>query len=461
MYKRGLNFFYELYEDKNFRNTLLKLALPIIIQNFIACSLNMVDMVIVGKLGDEAIASVGIANQYFFLFNLISIGLVSGCGIFIAQLWGKKDTQNIKRFLGLGMMGVSIISLLFTFMALLFPEMIIKAFNQDPIVVKEGIRFLRIISLSYFFTGISVNFACACRCIEKALPPMIVSAIAIIMNGVLDYIFVFGYKQIPSMGIVGAAWATVIARVIEMILMIMYIYRSKGVLASKFKEMMNIDMNFVKNASKVIMPVILNEACWALGNIFYVIAYSKIGTKALAAVQICTTVQNLFMVINIGIANAAAVMIGNKIGEGEEKEGKLYGMRFSFISVVLGLFLGSILALSAHFILTFFNVSLDVKRSALYTLYIIAAMMLFKMFNTVFAIGVLQGGGDSQYSFKMQMVTMWLIGVPLAFIGAVFLKLPIYLVVAMVYVEDIVKIGISIGRLFSGKWVKNVTQCVE
>ncbi|WP_186431063.1 MATE family efflux transporter [Clostridium sp. BSD9I1] len=460
MKAKSHNFFSSLFKDKKFKNNLLKLALPITIQNFLTSSLNMIDTVIIGRLGEKEIAAVGIANQYYFLFNLLILGIVGGCGIFISQFWGKRDVDHIKKFLGLGFLGLAILSTVFTLVALIFPKQIVIIFNSDPTVIEHGVNFLRIVSLSYIFTAISFNYACASRCVGKAIVPMIVSGIAVIINAVLNIIFVFGYFGISPMGVSGSALATLIARIIEATIMIIYIYKSRGVLAASLKDMFNFDLKLVKSSSKIILPVILNEACWALGNIAYVVAYGKIGTEALATVQITSNIQNLFMVVNLGVANAASVMIGNAIGACEESKGKLYGRRFAFISISLGIIMGGILAISSPSIINFFKVSLAVRTSGIYILYIISATMFLKMFNTVFAIGILQGGGDSNYSFKLQMATLWIVGVPLAFIGALFLKLPVHMVVALVCIQEVVNISIAIPRLLSDKWVRNVTECV-
>lgn len=453
-------FISDLLGDRAFIGKVTKIAIPIIIQNFIASTLNMVDTIIIGGLGETQIAAVGIANQYFFLFSLIALGIIGGCGIFIAQFWGKRDVKNIRKFLGVGLAGVTIVGTLFTIAALAFPEYIIMIFNKDPMVVKEGARYLRIVSISYIFTVITFNYASALRCIEKPGAPMMISAVAIVLNGVLDYVLVYGYMGAPEMGVAGAAIATVIARVIEMVLIIFYVYASRSVIASGFRDVFDFDLSFIKNSAPVIMPVVLNETCWAFGNVFYVIAYGRLGTDAIAAIQICTTIQNMFLVVTLGMASAAAVMIGNKIGSGKEEEAKLFGKRFSILAVLTGMFLGGILALSASGVVSLFNVSSQVQGNAIKILYVISLSMFLKNFNTVFAIGILQGGGDSGFSFRIQMFTMWCIGVPLAFLGAAVLKIPIYAVVALVCVEEIVKAFIGIRRLVTFKWVKNVTKCV-
>lgn len=446
----------DLFNDSVFYRNLFKIAIPITIQNFIGSALNMIDTVMVGKLGEAQIASVGIANQVFFLFSLIIFGLYSGCGVFISQFWGIKDIKNIRRMLGIALYSGVFVSLIFTLFGLFIPDKIIGIFNNDKHVISIGASFLRILCLSYIFTAVTFCYSFSSRCIGNALVPMIISAIALLTNTVLNYILIFGKYGFEAMGVEGAALATLIARIVESIMMIIYIYKTKNVLSASFKEMTDLTKDFIKKSFKTITPVLLNEFCWGFGMVVYTIAYGNIGTKAMASIQICTTIQNLFMVVIFGMGNACTVMIGNKIGAGDEETGKLYAKRFSILSCIVGLLMSVGLYLSAPKILEFFNVSSSVLNSSLMILYITSAIMVIRVFNIILIVGILRGGGDVKYSLMAEASTMWLIGVPLAFLGSFLFKLPIHLVFALVTIEEIAKCIIGVIRLLSNKWIKNV-----
>lgn len=448
--------FNNLFSDRLFFTNLIKIALPIVIQNFIASSLNMVDTIMVGKLGEEEIASVGIANQFFLLFNMAVIGISSGCGIFISQFWGKRDVKNIRKVLGLSLMSCVAASAFFTIIALAFPAKIISVFNEDPLVIELGAKYLRIVCISYVFTAVSFSFSFASRCIEKAMMPMVVSTAALLTNTVLNYVFIFGHFGAPAMGVEGAAFATLIARGIEVLILVVYIYVTRGVLAAKVREMIAITKEFTARVYKTVLPVVLNEGCWGLGFVVYSVAYGRIGTQAITSVQICNTIQNFFLVAIFGIASAASVMIGNKIGAGYEEEGKDYAKRFSILGCMSGAVLGLLLALSTRMVLSLFNVSDTVVHDSVIILYIFSATMVIRVFNILLIVGILRGGGDARYSLIAEAFTMWGIGVPLAFAGAFLFKLPVYLVIVLVTVEEVVKFIIGIARLTSGKWVKNI-----
>lgn len=450
------NFIKRMIQDKTFTSNLLKIALPIIIQNLIASSINMIDTLMIGKIGETEIAAVGIANQLFFLFTIFIIGIFSGCGVFIAQFWGNKDTKNIRKVLGLSLIIGTIVSILFTILALVIPQNIIAIFNKDPKVIQLGTLYLKAVSISYIFTAISFGFSMASRCIGNPVLPMITSFASLVCNAVLNYILIFGKLGLPAMGVTGAAIATLIARIVEAILLVGYIYKTNSVLATSFNEMKGFSIDYINKISKTVIPVTLNELCWGLGTVVYSIIYGRIGTYAIASVQICTTVQNFFMVITFGIANAATVMIGNKIGKNDMKSGKVYAKRFAFLSFLSGIFLGLCLFTTSKIILSFFNISQTVFLNSLFILRITAAILPIRIFNVVLIIGILRGGGDAKFALIAEGFTMWAIGVPLAYFGAFHLELPVYYVTALVMVEEIARFILGYFRLSSDKWIRSV-----
>jgi putative MATE family efflux protein len=417
----------------------------------------MIDTVMVGRLGESEIAAVGIANQYFFFFSLIVMSIYSGCGIFMSQFWGKRDIQNIKRVLGIGLLSGIIVSAIFMAVALIIPGEIIALFNPDPHVVDLGGRYLRIVCLGYIFTAVTLSYSFGLRSMGKTVLPMIVSAIALLCNTFFNYMFIFGNFGAPVMGVEGAALATVIARIVESIGVIGLVYVKKEAVATSFKDMAGVSVDFVVKIYKTTVPVILNEACWGLGFMVYSAAYGRISTQAVASVQICSTITNLFMVVVFGMANSSSIMVGNRIGAGEEEVGRDYARRFSLLGVFAGIVLGSLLSLTAPFMVGFFNVSSAVLHDSIMILYIISGVMIFRVFNIMMIVGVFRGGGDAKYAFIAEAFTMWFIGVPLAFIGAIYLKLPVYYVYAMLTAEEIVKAALCLIRLKSGKWIRNVT----
>jgi putative MATE family efflux protein len=436
---------------------MLKLSLPVIIQNFISSFINMIDTVMVGKLGETEIAAVGIANQYFFFFNMFLIGICAGCSVFIAQYWGKKDVRNIKRIMGVGLISSIVISLAFVIFGASSPGKIIAMFNKDYTVIDLGGRYLRIVLVSYLFTGITFMYNFSLRSIGNAVQPMLISIVALICNAFFNYMLIFGKFGAPAMGVEGAALATVIARVTETTILVISVYTGKGVLAASIKELIDVTFDFVKKSYRTILPVILNDICWGFASLVYSVVYGRMGTQAVASIQICNTISNLFMVAVFGMSSAAAVMVGNSIGAGDEKIGRDYAKKFSILSVAVGIILGLVLAVTSPLMLNLFNVSQMVRNNSQIILYVISVIFFIRVLCIILIVGVLRGGGDAKAAFLIEGFTMWFIGVPLTILGAFVFKLPVYAVYSLAILEEATKCVMGIVRLRSGKWIKNVT----
>lgn len=446
-------------KDKIFLKAMIAIALPITLQNLVASSVNMLDTLMITSLGEESLAAVGLANQVFFFYAVTIFGVATGSSIFLAQFWGKQDTKNIARILGITLAITSVLGTLFTLAALFIPEFIMKIFSSDDEVIRLGVDYLRIVSLSYIITGISFAYAVALRSIGQAKLPMVLSIISFLTNLIFNYLLIFGKFGFPQLGVKGAAYGTLIARALEIVLILYAIYSRKknNPLAHSIRNMTDWTGDFIKKYLKTASPVIINEAFWSLGTVLYSLAYAKIGTEAAAAVQILSTVQNIFMVLSRGLANACTVMVGNKIGADEEDKAIEYANNYMVLSTFLGLVLGILLFFSKDLILLFFRNLSPSLYSVSKNLLIITALFFFiKSFNATLVVGVLRGGGDTKFSMILEMACVWLVGVPLAFLGALVLKFPVHYVYLMVTLEEVVKAFIGLIRVKSKRWVTNV-----
>ena len=443
--------------DRKFLSNMLKIALPIMIQNLVTSSLNMADTIMVGKLGEVEIAAVGIANQYFFLFTMILTGLCGGCSVFISQYWGKKDSTNIKRMLGLGLVSALIVSIVFMVAGFVSPETIISLFNKESIVIDLGGKYLFIVLFSYIFTAITFVYGYSLRSIGNTVAPLIVNIAALLCNVFLNYVLIFGKLGTPALGVEGAAIATLIARVLEAIILVILVYLDKGVFAANASELLNLNMDFFKKSYTIILPVLLNDVLWAMASLIYSVVYGRMGTGATAAIQICNTVSNMFMVVTFGMASASAIMVGNSIGEDKDDQAIDYAKKFMAVSLFVSILLGLILALTAPLILDLFNVSEEVRSSTLIMLYIISFIFVVRFLGMIIIVGILRGAGDARSSLIIEGSTMWFIGVPLTIMGAFLFKLPVHLVYALAILEEVAKLFLGLIRLKSRKWIINIT----
>ncbi len=444
--------------DRQFYKTLVRLALPIALQSLIMTSLNLVDTIMVGQLGEVNIAAVALGNQIFFLISLFLFGVSSGSSVFIAQFWGKKDVLSIRKVLGLSLLSSVTVSGLAMIAILLIPEQILSLFSEDPEVIRIGSEYLRTVCFCYIPTSISFCYASTLRSTGQAKLPVIASGIALSINTLLNYILIFGKLGFTPMGARGAAVATVVARLFEVCMILGPIYVQKMTPAASFRELISFSRDFASRFFKITTQVILNEVLWSLGVTMYTVAYGRMGTDILAAVNISSAVEKIAFVLFNGMGNACAVMVGNKIGEGDEKTAFLYAKRLALLGPLMGLVLGAAVSLSSGLLLSIYNVSEDVYRNAVGILTIFGLMMPIKVFNMINIVGILRSGGDATFSLVIDTTGVWFIAVPLAFIGGLVLQLPLFVVYLLINLEEVYKFLLGIRRFLSGKWINNVVK---
>ena len=446
----------KVFKDKAFLSTMFMLAIPITLQSFITSSLNLVDTMMVGSLQETAISAVGLANQYMFVFTLCLMGINAGASVFMSQFWGSRDLKGIRTFLGVDLTVGMMASLLFGGIAFFAPHIVMDILSDDPAVIELGVSYLKIVAISCLFMGITQAYSSALRSTEQTKVPMFASLIGVGVNVVLNWILIFGEFGFPAMGVNGAALATTIARLVEVVFIVGVVYLSKNQVAAKFKELIDFNMETLKMYFKTSWSVIVNELVFPIGSAAYAVAYAKISTDASATMQICTTLINMFFIFLTGIGTAAAIMIGNKIGAGEEDTAHTYASHVSKLTPFVGIALGVAMWLLAPIVVSWFNIKPETYVAAIKVLRVMAVFMPLRTFNAIMIIGVFRGGGDTTYSMLVQAGTIWLYSVPLAFLGAVAFKLPVYSVFFLVCTEEIVKIPFELARLKSGKWLKNL-----
>lgn len=410
----------------------------------------------IGELGEHAIAATGLVNQYFFIFMLTIAGINAGASIFISQFWGKKDRENIGRMIGLDLVLSIIAALVFMLPALVSPSSIMRVFVEDASVIGLGRDYLGIIAITFVFTAITQAYSTIIRSIGIARPPMYGSLIGVLVNACLNWILIFGRLGLPALGVKGAAIATSIARLVEMVFILVASYRVTDIIPRKLSSLLKFDRAFVRKYFKTSSSVIANEILWALGLTAYSIIYAKIGIPEVASMQIATTLQNMFMVLVIGLATSASIIVGNQIGAGREDLAKQYARKLGVLAPLVGLVSGGLLWLAAPSIASIFKIDAETRRMAINVLRIMAAFAPLRFFNVLLIVGVFRGGGDTLYSMLVQLGTVWLFAIPGGYLGAVLFKLPLEKVYFIIACEELVKISFEVTRLRSGKWIKNV-----
>lgn len=441
-------------ENKKILKLLISVGLPIAIQNLLGNGVNLLDNFMVANISEDALSAVSMANKSYFIFALLLFGLISGIGIFSAQYFGNKEYDKIHSLVGLGLVLATSFAILTTITILIFPSQTVRIFMKDEKIVQMGADYLKIAVFSFIPTAISIVYQVNLRSIRMTKIPMLTSSIAVFINGFLNYVLIFGKLGLPAMGIRGAALATVIARYAELFIVLSFIYKGKdNPLKAKIKDYFNFNKDMISSVLTRSLPVILQEGLWAIGTSVYFVAYGKLSSASVAAVQISLTTMDIFISLFIGLGAGAGVLIGNLLGEKKVEKAWYYSKRIIFYQIILSLPITLLYILLASKMLPFLNFTDESTDLTLKTIYTLGAYLPIKCMNFLFIVGVLRGGGDTKFNMLIETLSVWLIGVPMAFYSVMVLQLPVYYCLALVSLEEVAKLILSILRYRSRKWI--------
>lgn len=446
--------------DPNFLRRLFTLGLPIMLQQLVSASLNMVGVLMIGQLGETAVASVGLANQFVFVFTFLLFGMASGVAIFAAQFWGRRDVAGIRKVLGLGLIVSLLGGVIFLVAAVFLPGHVLRFYSADPAVHELGSLYLRILAPGFLFSALTYPYSAALRSTGDTRTPLFVSVVALLVNLILSYSLIFGLGPLPTLGVGGAAIGTVTARMLECGLLLSLVYRRRTPVAARLRELLAFDWAFAQQVLSRSLPVAINETLWSLGVTTYYAIYAHVGTNAAAAVAIAATIDALAFVVFVGICDACGILIGHRIGAGEEDKAFGYAARSLAICMVGALGMGLLILLASAGILSLYKVAPDVAAGARNVLAVIAATLWVRVGNMTLIVGILRAGGDTRYPAIVDLCCVYFIGMPLAYLGAFVLRLPIHWVYLLVMMEEFAKLGIVMARFLSRRWIHNVVHAL-
>ncbi|EHK2304447.1 MATE family efflux transporter [Clostridium perfringens] len=447
--------------DKRFYRLLFSIALPIAVQNLITFMVSMVDTLMVGALGEIQLSAVSIANNLFFVLTILMFGLAGGSNIMISQYWGKGNVRTIHKILAIMYRVCLLITGIFIFIALFLPKYFMGIFTTDKAVIDFGASYLRIVCIGYLFYSITNCTIMMLRSVKTVSISIIVYTASLVVNSILNWIFIFGNLGAPELGIRGAAIATVCARITEfsIVLVFMFIYERK--IGLKIEHLLKLDKEILKDYVGLCTPVLCNELLWAIGASMISVIVGRMGTEVVAANSINGVAHQFVTVFIFGMSNATAVIIGNTIGEGKKEKAKEYAYSIGIFSVVMGCISGLMILLIKPFVVNFYNVSYSTKLIAMEIMTVTSGIIVFQSLASNFMMGVLRGGGDAKFVLINDLIFMWLVAIPGGFFVAFVLELPVALVFLVIKCDEILKSLTSVYRVISGKWVNDVTKDYE
>lgn len=443
-------------KDRAFLRELLVIAIPISFQQLINASLNMIDVIMVGQLGESAIAAMGLSNQVFFVLILLLFGATSGMAIFTAQFWGKQEIEPIRKVLGMSLIVSISVAFLFTLAATLMPETVLGFYTKDAEVINLGSSYLRIVGFTYIPIAIATSYIAVLRSIQLVRLTVIATISALIFKTILGYGLIFGVGGLPALGVQGAAIGTASGWTLELVLLLILIYAQKTPLAANPLTFFSFDKPFFARVIKTVLPAIANEMFWSLGITTYNAIYAHIGTDSIAAINVNATIEELGFVVFMGLGNACAVMVGNRIGAGRKDEAYEIVRRVIIMGVTFAVGIGVLVVLSREVVVSLYDLSPNGENNVRWLMLVMACSLWIRMFNFSTFIGALRAGGDTRFALIMEICSIWLIGVPAAYFGAFVFHLPVYFVYLLVMLEEVAKAFVSAWRFRSRKWIHDL-----
>lgn len=466
-------------KNKSFMwEAMIKVALPVTLQNLFQASFSVVDQIMAGQLGTVNVAGIGLGGKFAGLFFVITAAIATAAGILISQYVGNAgentaspetagqnggDKASTDAFCGVNksfssnLVIMGIVAGIFTIAGTCFPSVIMSVYSKDAQTIAAAAVYLRILSIGFIPMALSSLLSTLLRCHSHAKFPMYASIFSAVVNTGLNYVLIFGKAGAPAMGVAGAAWASTLARIAEcLILLVFLLYvTQKRILFIGF----NWDITAAdrKKLLAILLPIFVCEFLWSLGENVYAVVYGRMGTDACAAMTLTNPVQSLMIGALTGISSAAGILIGKKLGEGDEKgayDGSKVFLRYGFcISAILSV----VLLFTCGWYVNIYQVEPEVKLLTRNILIAYAFVAPVKVENMILGGGIIRSGGKTNYVMVIDMIGTWCVGVPLAVLCGIVLGLPIYWTYFIISMEECVRLVISIVVFRRKKWMQNLT----
>ena len=444
-------------EAKSFYKDFRNVVQPMAIQNLISSAVNSADVIMLGYIGQTAIAASSLAGNVAFILFMISTGLSSGLVMLGAQYWGKKDTEAIKTLLGIGLRICCSVEIIVACIAAFYPRILMLIFTKNEALIAEGCRYLRAASFSYVCLSFSQMFQAGFKSIERVKIVTITSTTSLFLNIGLNAVFIFGLLGVPKMGITGVGIATSIARFIEMVICFIYADRQTDIKFSVtcvFRRNKLLTRDFFKYS----LPAVGNELVWGSAFAMYSVIMGHLGEDIVAANSVVNTVRQLGSVLCFGMAYGGAIVVGKYMGAGDMAVAERNASRLARVTIFSGV-LGAVLLICLYPVLPYIA---DLNETAAHyrniLLFINAYSLIGASINTVLICGIFRAGGDSKFGFVADIINMWCVSVPLGLLAAFVFKLPPLWVYFILFLDEFEKMPFVIHHYFKKGWLRNITR---
>lgn len=440
---------------KEFYKSVSSIALPIMAQQFITTFVNLIDNVMIGSIGNIALTSVTVANRFFLIVNSLLFGLCGAAGIYIAQYFGAKEKRKCQEVFNINMFFSIGAAVLFTFVIFVFPQFAVELFSKTPIIVEEAIKYLQFAKYTYIPFAISFTCMMALRAVGINKIQLKVGTVAVLTNTLLNYCLIFGHFGFPEMGIQGAAIATVTARVVEMTIYLVVLYRNRHFFSFDLKGMIRINLGLLTNIIRKAIPLTANEILFSIGQSLIFMSYMRCDEYLVASISVVDTVANIMFIVFGGLSSAISIMIGNKLGANQLDEAKENARKLLCFGLMVSLVIGSIFFMLAPLIPNMYNVDVPIKEAIVTLVRIKSIMINIYAFN-VCIFFILRAGGDVVSTMVMDSGFLWVAGVLVSTVLSSFTTISLITLYIIVESLDLIKLMIAAYFFKKERWVKNI-----
>ncbi|MGN0314887.1 MAG: MATE family efflux transporter [Fusicatenibacter sp.] len=446
-----------MLSDKFFCKKLLQLTVPIALQCLMLASVAAADAIMLGSADQNSMSAVSLATQIQFIQNMILTSFVAATGILGAQYWGKGDKRTVNDIFCMTLKCCGVTSLLFFIGCILFPRYLMMIFTNEEVLIEIGIRYLRVAGWSYLLTGISQCYLAVMKVSEHASKTAIISSGAVIINIVLNAVFIFGLFGFPAMGVQGAALATLSARVVELIWCV-WCSQKEGYIRPDWSRFLKRNAMLAADFRKCAIPLLGASLFWGVGFTSYTAFMGHMGTDAAAANSVASVVRDLICCLCNGISSGGGILVGNELGAGNLKKGRRYGDRLVKLAFLCGVLSTAVMLLVTPLVIHFVKLTDKAGSYLIGMMIIMAVYMIGRAVNTIIISGIFAAGGDTLFDMYSLAVCMWGIAVPLAAAGTFLFHWPVLVVYACTCLDEVGKIPWVMIHYKKYAWVKDLTR---
>lgn len=446
-----------IQEKKNFNKELITLAIPLALQQLLNALVGATDALVLGRLTQEAIAAVSLANQISFIMSLFKGAVIGAISILIAQYWGKQEYDKARRFLGMAIRYVALISLLFSLAAYFLPEQLMRIFTPETELISIGAEYLRIVSFSYLLAGFTQCFLMAMKPSGYAKISVWISAMMVLVDVAADILLVYGWGDFSGFGANGTAYSTIAVEGIALILCVIWSLKVKKVKLSagdlfKFSKAFECDM------WKIIPGLLASNLSWGVSISVHSLIIGHLGKDAIAAYSVVGVTQQLIQCLTHGFSSGAAIMIGRLLGKNQLDKAKEYGRRFWKVAAISGFINAGLIAIAGPLVYIFYVLEPQAKSYLVGMLAFMAFYMFAYAYNIIITCGVFPAGGDSKYDAISVMFATWCFAIPFSLLGCFVFDWPVMVVFIVMCLDELVKVPFIKWRYNKYIWLKNLTE---